>query len=286
MQEIAPHVFVETAYPGVTLGAINWQHGLILIDAPLRAEDARLWRSSMLNMGGGIDRLVVNLDANYDRTLGVRALECTIIGHEKINQAYRSRPVTFKAGSGETGSDWEVYNNLGSIRWAPPEITFTEEMQLHWDDRSSLHLEYHPGPATGASWAILPDQGILFVGDAVIADAPPFLAQADLPAWQEALRYLLSPQFQNYLLVGGRNGLLTHNHARLMLDFLVEVHQKMEELAERKAQPDETTALVEPLLSRFRFPEEKLTQYTNRLRHGLHQYYLRHYRPSSTDIEE
>ena len=31
MQEISDHIFIETAYAGVTLGAINWPHGLILI---------------------------------------------------------------------------------------------------------------------------------------------------------------------------------------------------------------------------------------------------------------
>ena len=29
MQEIANHVFIETQYPGVTLGAIGRKHGLI-----------------------------------------------------------------------------------------------------------------------------------------------------------------------------------------------------------------------------------------------------------------
>ena len=41
MQEISPKVFIETSYPGVTLGAIDWTHGLILVDAPFRPEDIR-----------------------------------------------------------------------------------------------------------------------------------------------------------------------------------------------------------------------------------------------------
>ena len=286
MQEIATHIFMETGYPGVTLGAINWSHGLILIDSPLRCDDARLWRSSLLNLGGGIDRLVINLDAHYDRTLGVRALECTVIGHEKINQAYRTRAMTFKASSSETGSEWELYNSLGSVRWAPPEITFTEELVLHWEEDASLRLEYHPGPATGSSWVVMPHQKVIFLGDAVVADQPPFLAQADLATWQESLQLLLTPDYQNYLFVGGRNGLLTHNHVRLMLDFLVEVHQGMEKLAVNRAQPEETQNLVMPLLSQFRVPSERLTLYTNRLKYGLFQYYLRHYRPNTNDLEE
>ena len=51
MQELAPHIFIETAYPGVTLGAINFPHGLIMIDAPLRPDDIRLWRATLFNIG-------------------------------------------------------------------------------------------------------------------------------------------------------------------------------------------------------------------------------------------
>jgi len=65
MQEIAPHIFIETAYPGVTLGAISWPHGLILVDSPYRTDDVRVWRTSLLNMSGGIDRILVNLDAHF-----------------------------------------------------------------------------------------------------------------------------------------------------------------------------------------------------------------------------
>ncbi len=62
MQEIASHVFIETDYPGVTLGAINWQHGLILIDAPFLPDDIRLWRTATMTLTHSIERLMVNLD--------------------------------------------------------------------------------------------------------------------------------------------------------------------------------------------------------------------------------
>ena len=96
MQEIAPHVYIEPGYAGVTLGAINWPHGLILLDSPFRQEDTRSWRSALLNLGSGAERMLVNLDAHFDRTLGTRAMDCTVVGHEKMAQAFRNRPVTFK----------------------------------------------------------------------------------------------------------------------------------------------------------------------------------------------
>jgi len=115
MQEISEHVYIERAYPGVTLGAINWPHGLILIDSPFRPEDVRAWRASLLNLGGGVERLLVNLDVHADRKLGARAMECTVVGHEKMAHVFRNRPVTFKAQGNETGAEWEQYNGLGSI---------------------------------------------------------------------------------------------------------------------------------------------------------------------------
>ncbi len=39
MQQINRNIFFEDGYLGVTIGALVFPHGLILIDAPLRSED-------------------------------------------------------------------------------------------------------------------------------------------------------------------------------------------------------------------------------------------------------
>jgi glyoxylase-like metal-dependent hydrolase (beta-lactamase superfamily II) len=285
MQELAQHIYIETAHAGVTLGAINWAHGLILIDAPFRAEDARSWRSAQLNLGGGVDRLLVNLDAHFDRTLGVRAMDCTVVGHEKMAEVFRNRPVTFKSQGAETGAEWELYNGLGSIRWVPPEITFTEHLSINWGD-NPLSLESHPGPSIGAIWAVLPQQRVAFVGDALLPDQPPFLASAHLPAWIAALQPLLTPAYQDYLLVSGRGGLVAHAQVRSQILYLEKIHQRLEQLAARKALPYETESLVPALLADLEFPAQREAQYRQRLIYGLHHYYVRHYQPSGEEIPE
>jgi glyoxylase-like metal-dependent hydrolase (beta-lactamase superfamily II) len=282
MQEIAPHVYIENSYAGVTLGAISLSLGLVLFDSPFRQEDTRSWRSGLLNLGGGVDRVLVNLDAHFDRTLGTRAMDCTVAGHEKMAQAFRNRPVTFKTQASETGAEWEQYNGLGSIRWSPPEITFTERMQIYWDD-DPVALESHPGPGTGAIWAILPGSQVIFVGDAVVANQPPFLANADLPAWITALQRLLEPQYQNYLLVSGRGGLVTHDQARDQVRFLEKVHNQLESLAKQNAAVEEVIALTSGLLKEFEPAGQRQIQYQQRLQWGLRQYYLRHYQQVTTE---
>jgi len=62
----------------------------------------------------------------------------------------------------------------------------------------TVKVEYHPGPATGASWVILPELQIVFVGDAVLRNQPPFLANADLPTWLDTLSLLGSPAFKGW----------------------------------------------------------------------------------------
>ncbi len=285
MQEIAPHIYIETIYAGVTLGAINWPHGLILIDAPFRPEDARSWRSALLNLGGGVDRLLVNLDSHLDRTLGVRAMDCTVVGHEKMAEVLRNRPATFKAQPNDTGAEWELYNNLGSVRWAPPEITFSEVLNVNWNG-SPVILEYRPGPAPDAIWVSLPEQQVAFIGDTVTLNQPPFLGSANLDAWISLLNMLLSPDYSGWILVSSRGGIVNFNDVRQQLNLLETVKQETEDLAQVGATADETGRLVSGLSARFQSTPDLKALYTNRLRHGLKVYYARHYRPSEVQEEE
>jgi glyoxylase-like metal-dependent hydrolase (beta-lactamase superfamily II) len=285
MQEIITSAYIETGYAGVTLGAITCPHGLILVDSPFRPEDARNWRSTLLNLGGGVDRLLVNLDPHLDRTLGARAMECTAVGHEKMAEVFRNRPVTFKAQPAETGAEWELHNNLGSVRWLPPEITFTDKFFIHWGG-SPVVLEHKPGPNPGAIWLSMPEEKIAFIGDAAMLNQPPFFSSADLPLWIERLEELLSPEFQQYILISGRGGILRSSDVRAQLRLLEEVHEHLEALAQRSAAPFEVERLAQDLMKRYSVSLEWRILYENRLRYGLQHYYLRHYRAADVDVVE
>ena len=281
MRAIAKDVYIEDDYLGVTLGAIPLTHGLIQIDAPPSPEDCRAWRAALLNLGSGSERMLINLDAHPDRTLGPRAMDCTIVAHEKTAQVFRSRPNTFKAQGEETGADWESVPGLGNIRWILPEITFSHEMTIHWGE-NDLFLEHHAGPSAGATWVILPEIKALFVGDAVLRNQPPFLAGADLSEWLETLKLLLSPAYRNWLVVSGRGGVVTVDAIKAQRDYLEQVLHRIEKLAQKKANPDALENLISPLLNPFKIPASRYQKYAQRLRYGLHHYYARHYHPSST----
>jgi glyoxylase-like metal-dependent hydrolase (beta-lactamase superfamily II) len=268
MESIANNVYIETQYAGVTLGVISLPRGQILIDAPLSPEDSRAWRAALLSQGGGPERLLVNLDAHPDRTIGAR-----------------NRPSTFKAQGEETGADWETISALGSVRWAPPEISFSQQMTLHWGDFPVL-LEHHPGPAPGAIWVVLPNEKVVFVGDTVLRNQPPFLANANLTAWIEAIELLLGPEYRGFTVVSGRDGTVAASTIRKQVDYLKRVQARLEKLASKSSAPEATENLIQPLLSSLKFASARQKQYARRLRYGLYQYYSRHHRLNATDNKD
>jgi glyoxylase-like metal-dependent hydrolase (beta-lactamase superfamily II) len=274
MQEITNNIFIEDQFHGVTLGVIITPRGLIQIDAPPSPEDARSWRAALMNLGGGLERTLINLDAHPDRTLGARAMDCTVIAHEKTANTFRTRPNTFKAQGEETGADWESIPGLGSVRWVPPEISFLNQMTLHWGETPVL-LEHHAGPSSGSIWVRLPEEKIVFVGDAVLKNQPPFFAGANLTDWLTALNLLLSPDFKGYTIISSRGGVVTTNVVKTQLDFIKHVHDKLDKITAKKANPAAIEKLVTSLLTYFKAPAARQKQFAQRLRYGLLHYNAR-----------
>jgi len=282
MEAIAKNVFIEDKYLGVTLGVINQPRGLVLLDAPPSPEDSRMWRASLMGMGNGPERLLINLDSHPDRTLGARAMDCTVIAHENTAQAFRNRPNTFKAQGDETGANWEAIPGLGSVRWAPPEISFLDQLSLHWSDAPIL-LESHPGPTRGAIWVILPQEKIVFVGDTVMKGQPPFLAYADLPGWIESLGLLLS-SYKSYSVVSGRGGVVTPQVIKTQAEVLKRMHDRLDKLGKKKSSIAAADKLADQFLKDFKAPAARQKQYAQRLRYGLHHFYVRNYFSSSRHL--
>jgi len=218
-----------------------------------------------------MERVLINLDAHPDRTLGARAMDCTVIAHEKTANTFRTRPNTFKAQGEETGSDWESISGLGSVRWAPPEISFLDQMTLHWSETPVL-LEHYAGPSSGSIWVRLPEEKIVFVGDAVLKNQPPFFAGANLIDWMTALNLLLGPTFKGYTVISSRGGVVTNNIIKTQLDFLKHAHDKLDKITTKKPKPAATEKLVTSLLAWFKAPAARQKQFAQRLRYGLLHY--------------
>jgi glyoxylase-like metal-dependent hydrolase (beta-lactamase superfamily II) len=284
MKQIEQGIYFEDSYAGVTVGAIVASQGIIFIDAPLRNEDARAWRSAVLKHATNTNRILVNLDHHPDRTLGARTFETTIVAHQKTAHVFRNRPSVFKGQIIESGAEWEFSNDVVGSRWAAPDITFTEHLVFYWG-LPIVQLVHHPGPSPGSIWAIMPEMKVIFVGDTILPNQPPFLAAADLDDWIQSLD-TLSSSFKDFSIVSGRGGLVELQDVREQRKYLKKILRGLQRLAEKNAPTEDTEDLIPKLLDFPDLSPDRRDQFLQRLRHGLYHYYTRHYRPLDLANEE
>lgn len=282
MKEIGKGVYIENAYSGVTLGAVVSPQITFMIDAPPRPDDGRAWLAALRSLGTGKDRLLINLDSHADRALGNRALDSTVMAHESAAKAGKRRAPIFKAQNLESGAMWETCSGLSGIRWMHPTLFYDQAAMLSWGDTEVL-LEYHPGPSPGATWVLIPEENVLFVGDAVVINQPCFLRNANIPLWLETLDLLLSKEYKNYLIVSSRGGIVPGEAIREQRRHLRDVWKRLERIAKRNGRPQATEKLVPKLLAQFKFPAKWQQLYNNRLKHGLFHYYAKHYYPNALE---
>jgi glyoxylase-like metal-dependent hydrolase (beta-lactamase superfamily II) len=285
MQAITDGIYYQDAYAGVTIGAIITPNGTLLIDSPLLPEEARSWKSILLTQSRGTHRLLVNLDEHIDRSLGNRYLDFPFLSHRVAAEVLENRSTVFKGQSSETGSEWEKFPEILGSRWIQPTITFENHLNIHWGN-SEIQLNHRPGPTLGSIWVEIPSEKIVFIGDAVVENQPPFLDSADIPVWMETLSILRSRKYNNYTIISGRSGPITKETVRDQHALLKSILGRLETLAKRGASPEDTKKIVPALLSKIKFPKKAESFFTHRFIYGLHQYFLNHYIPREINQEE
>jgi glyoxylase-like metal-dependent hydrolase (beta-lactamase superfamily II) len=283
MHEIKPGIYYEETYPGVTIGAILLPRGMIFIDAPLRPEDSHRWKTTLLNRSQGtIHKIVICLDDHPDRTIGAKSLDCPVVTHREAAKTIQDQSAMYRGQIPDSGPSWERYSDSSGMQRMIPDITFTDKMLFHWGDDPVI-LEHHPGPRPGSSWIILPEQKIVFIGDAVVLNSPPFLGKANLEVWIETLDILLRPKFRDYVIISGRGGPVTVDDIKDLKKSFRKIHRRIDKLASRRASVEDVIALADKFLDEFTFLKRNRGFFLQRLQLGLSQYYLKNYFPS---IEE
>ena len=275
MKEIVKNIYMEDAYPGVMLVAIVREEGTFLIDSPLRPDDGRSWQSVIYGIGKSPNKLLVNLDSHPDRMLGDRAMECTVIAQAQTHEVAKERSTIFKSQNFEYGAEWEICGGLSGIRWQYPHLFFSEHLILNWEN--DIIMEHHPGPEAGACWVILPDEKLVFVGDAVVVDEPPYLAFADIPAWVDSLDLLLSKEYEEYRIFSSRSGEVDQEQIKEFRNYLKDIHKRIEKLAKREVDSEDTEKLVSKFMPKEVEDQTFEALFTKRLKVGLFEYYQNHY---------
>ncbi len=276
MEEIANNVFIENNYPNVVLGVLKLDHGLLMVDAPFRGPNLMSWRKKLISLGGGIDKILVMLDSHIDRTLGIPAMEFKVLGHQNVVDIIGKRPTTARGQDVDAGADWEADDLPENIHWALPDITYKDELLIYWNDEPVI-ITHQPGAHIAGSWVRYNAEKVIFVGDSVVVNQPPFLAWSDLDIWLQELDWLKSEAFNGYKIVSGRNAVVKPHWIDQLVDFLTAIKARIPTLAMRDGRVEAITDAVSQLIKELDYEKTLTDPYVNRLVWGLEHYLQRHY---------
>jgi glyoxylase-like metal-dependent hydrolase (beta-lactamase superfamily II) len=276
MEEIANNVFIETKFPGVILVAFKLKEGIITVDAPFRREDQRAWQSRLSVLGDCTNRFLVMLDTHVDRTWGVSAIESVIVSHANAVDILEGRPASCRSQDIDPGAACEAYDLPSNVHWALPDMTYTGSLLIYWDDQPVI-LTHHPGAHIAATWLQYDAEKLLFVGDSVMVNQPPFLQWANLEIWVEELKALLSDTFAGYTFISGRNGVVRRRAIEKWMNYLINLKDTLDEIAEGDGEVVDLIEQAPNLLKRLSIDRNLSELYKRRLTWGLETYYRRHY---------
>lgn len=271
MKEIATDIYIEQNSLGLFTGIIQSETGMVLIDSPLRPPEHGLWKGSADPAACCKQCYMIVLDTNYDRLLSIKGSDCATVAHSAAITPIRSRAQRASDDSQQHTENPE--NVLSGTRMLPPEIIFDNELSLHVDG-IQVDLEHHSGSNHAGVWVLISERKVVFVGDSVVVDQPPFLAYANLESWQADLEVLSSEQYRDYQVVSSRSGLVNAEQINAMIKQIANIRNTFESLKENNAPIENWYSQIPQFLARFSqldlFNSEL---FYNRLHWGITTYY-------------
>jgi glyoxylase-like metal-dependent hydrolase (beta-lactamase superfamily II) len=270
MREINSGIYLEKKYPGIQVAAIAGSEGLMLVDCPLRVDDAREWVAELAELGR--TRYLVVMDHHPDRVLGVRSLEVPLVGHDLTREEISSWPDAFKGATHPIGAESDQLKRITGVSRAVPQISFSDETLIYLGDRT-VRLWHMPGPMPGAIWMTPSNTKIVFIGDAVTKSEPPYFGEADIESWLAALDELRSPTFKGFKMISARDGLVDRNAINVMARFLRRIPLAVAKLEASGGDPEEALKIGTQLISSHRIPSARREQTIRRMQASLIDYH-------------
>jgi glyoxylase-like metal-dependent hydrolase (beta-lactamase superfamily II) len=275
MEQIAPNIYVSTAFQYVNVGCVIGPTGVVALDAPTLPQDVLTWRHQISQVTDRPIVYTVLTDAHPHRLLCAGLLKAPIVSsraaYERATEYTRGfwRSVARRLKRHHPKQE----ENLRSVEPVLPEILFTETLTLH-KAGAEVMIEKIDGAAPGSAWISPADADVYFVGDTLVVGRPPVMdATPDTKAWLDTLTKLRRSRFAGTTLVPGR-GPLSDQSATHALSEYVRVARRRVRSLHRAARPrDEVAGLVNELLSIFALSESERDQFRRRIRNGLKHVY-------------
>jgi cyclase len=220
MREISPGIFIETDHRGANYAGIATDVGMIVVDAPIVPNQARAFRDELARMSGGNPFLyVINTDHHRGHILGNQYFQPTpVIAHEQAWKHMKGYGDNFKQRVIDSfKKEPEVQAQLTDIQIVVPKVTFSHRLDIVRGGRD-LRIIRIGGHTAATSVIWMPNESLLFVGDAVWVDQHPYMAQANSKEWLDGLTYIR--KFKADRIVPGRGPVCGREATERMSEYI------------------------------------------------------------------
>lgn len=270
VREIAPNVFLETRLHGANVAFLVTGEGVILIDTPMLPNQARQWLSEIQQRTDQPILYIINTDHHRAHVIGNQFFPmATVIAHEhawkemkSYGDSFRTRLINmYRERIPEAVAEWRKHLEI-----IKPEITFTGRTILYKGDKE-IHLIPVGGHTPATTVVYLPREKLLFTGDVVITDRPPFLSQGNTKEWLKALSYLRRLHYQ--VLIPGHGEPTGKEATENMSRYLRLVRRQVRQAYQAGMTKAETARSLSHLIRYWPIPPEEKPKADRRFKSGL-----------------
>jgi glyoxylase-like metal-dependent hydrolase (beta-lactamase superfamily II) len=273
MIELSHHVFVETDYRLVTVGAVLTDVGWICIDTPPYPRDAQAWRSALEKISPLPIQYVINTDHHRDRILGNSWFDGTVVAHVRSAEATLGLRNGFIAQAAEemSANDNELVE-IASMKIVPPHVSYTDSMRIMCGNRDVL-LSYRPCTSGTNSLVTLAEDRLVFAGDVVVTGQHPVITESDSKAWLNNLWGLRQERYVDWTIVPGRGKIEPVANTESLSDYLRVARRRMTSLIRAERPRAEIGSLTSEFLQFFPYDPGRKDEAFRRIRTGLEAIY-------------
>jgi cyclase len=270
IREIAPNIFVETEYHGANVAFVATDEGVVLIDTPMLPNDARSWLGEIRARTDERIIYVINTDHHRAHVIGNQHFPtATVIAHEhawkemkSYGDSFRTRLINmYRDRIPEAVAEWRQHLEI-----IKPEITFTGRTVVFKGDKE-IHMIPVGGHTPATTVVYFPHEKLLFTGDAVITDRPPFLSQGDTKQWLQALTYLRKLRYD--LLIPGHGEPTSKEATENMSRYLRMVRRRVRSAYRSGLPKADTARSLSHLIRYWPIPPEEKPKADRRFKSGL-----------------
>ena len=245
--EIKGYIHTNVEYHFANVACIDTGEGLVLIDTPSMPEDVAHWKSFVDGLSPDGVKYIINTHQHFDHIIGNSHLGGKVIMQEKALEEMCREGGTLREGMAPSlpGVTREDADFILSEPLVQPEIIFSDKMALKLG-RLTLRLFHIGGHTAGSICVYVEEDKILLSGDNVVCGIHPFMGQANIRDWIEALRWMKGLEIET--IIPGHGNICRMDELDRLLEYFIRLWYLTEDLIkkgrDREGVINETQALM------------------------------------------